>query len=368
MVALGGQGNESLRPGVPRGADFVAFWSAGALLADGEAAEVYSPQGLQTRQREFTSGRWRYRGLYPPPVYQAMEAAQPLGYGVAVALYLLLGAALVGLGTWLLAHALDLDPAIRRSAVLIASTGPFAIMSLLTGQSAGVWIALLGGGVLLLRRGRALAGGVVLGLLCAKPQFGGVAAVWLGLTGQGRALGGLVLGGAALVAGSLAWGGLEPWAAWLEFAAGDHLTTFAPLPHRSISLPALVTLPLQGWPPALPLSKALSGLGLVAAVILARGVFGQPPADPRWPRRAGLVLTALLLGLPHMMEYDLGMHGLLLVAAWPIARGRWLLLAVLLSPLLGEVSHHTHVALAPLLLAALAITLARAPGDRVELP
>lgn len=346
---------------MPKGADFVAFWTAGALLADGEPQAVYSPRGIQDGQREFYPGRWRYRGLYPPPIYQVMQAASPLGYLRGAQVYLLLGAALIGLGAWLLVVALGLGPPARGLAVLAAATGPFAVMALLTGQNAGIWLTLLGGGILLMRRGRGLAAGLVLGLLCAKPQFGAVVAAWLVLTGQGRALLGFVLGGAALVAVSVAWGGTEPWIAWLDFATGDHLTTFAPLPYRSISLPALVTLPLRGWPGAVPLSRALSGLGLVSALVLARGAFQLVPADARWPLRAGLVLSALLLSLPHMMEYDLGMHGLLLLAALPLARGRvgWLLAAVLLSPLLTEVAHHTHVPLAPLLLAALVVVCGR---------
>ncbi len=356
-AAFGGAGNESLRPGVAKGADFVAFWSAGALLAEGRVDAVYSPLGLRTEQQRTLPARWGYRGLYPPPLYQALEAAQPLGYVRAVQAHLILQVLLLGLGGWWLAAALGVDGSPRWTVAVASGAGPAALMNLLTGQAAGLWLAVLAGGVLLLRRGRPLLAGIVLGLLCAKPQFGFVAALWLALLGQRRALLGLALGGAGLLAASLAWGGTGPWAAWLDFLIGGHLGSFAPLPHRSASLPALLVVPLRAWSLALPLSRALSVLGLAWAAALAVRGAGLAPADPGWPLRAGLVLSALLLSLPHMMDYDAALHGLLLLAALPLARGRerWLLALAFAAPLLGEAARTLHVALIPAILLAVTV-------------
>jgi alpha-1,2-mannosyltransferase len=352
VAALGGEGNASLRSGVPKGADFLAFWTAGALLADGEPEAVYSPTGIPEKQRAFFPRRWKYRGLYPPPIYQAFEAAQPLGYRLAVLLWLLGGALLVALGGAFIADAVGLGGARRAAAIVAAGAGPFAIMNLLTGQAAGLWLVLLGGGILLLRRGRPLLAGIVLGLLCTKPQYGAVAALWLLLGGQWRAIGGFVLGGASLVGASVAWGGLEPWLAWLTFLGGDFLQGFAPVPFRNISLPALITVPFRGWAPAATLSKGLSLFGLAGTLWVARGLARRSPSDDRWPLHAGLVLSALLVSLPHMMDYDLGLHGLLLLGAapWIDRRNAWLYGAVLVVPLLGEVGRWTRVPVGPLIL------------------
>ncbi len=76
-----------------------------------------------------------------------------------------------------------------------------------------------------------------------------------------------------------------------------------------------------------------------------------------WPLRAGLVLSALLLSLPHMMDYDAALHGLLLLAALPLARGRerWLLALAFADPLLGEAARTLHVALIPAILLAVTV-------------
>lgn len=350
VVAFGGTGNESLRSGVPKGADFVAFFSAGSLLADGECEAVYSPSGIRERQRRFHPRRWNYRGLYPPPLYQAMEAAQPLPYPAAAALHLVGGSLLLAWAAWLLAGALGVD---RWTAVALGAAGPAALLNVLTGQLAGLWALLLAVGVVQLRAGRAVLAGFALGWLCAKPQYGAVVALWLLLIGQPRALFGFALGGAGLLAASLAWGGWAPWAAWLAFLGGDHLGGFAPVPWRSISLPGLVHVPFReaAWTPAL--ARGLSALALLAAVGVSSRARLDPSSDP-WPRRAGAVLSLLLFSLPHMVEYDLAMHGLLLLAAAPAARSpRGLLFAAaLLAPALGEVARLTSVPLLPLILGA----------------
>ena len=203
----------------------------------------------------------------------------------------------------------------------------------------------------------------MLGLLCAKPQYGAVAALWLILIRQPRALVGFAAGGAGLLGLSLLWGGVAPWAAWIDFVTGPHLHGYGPLPWRSLSLPAVLSLPLRGWGHAVAAGRILSIVALAAALVLALRRGRTPAAHRDWTLHAGLILSALLLALPHMMDYDLGMHGLLLCALLPRLRGRalWLLAFVALSPLFGEASRLLHVAIAPLLLCALAVHAARLP-------
>ena len=87
--------------------------------------------------------------------------------------------------------------------------------------------------------------------------------------------------------------------------------------------------------------------------------------DARWPLRTGLVLSVLLLGLPHMIEYDLGMHAVLslgiaaAVRTAPSRTGIAVLVLLWIAPALFPISTLLHVALGPLILTAAVLWGAR---------
>ncbi len=341
LSMFGGPPAGTIVQNVPRGADFLSFWGGATVLAERDPAALYDHPLLWKLEQDAAPTTIRFQNLYPPPIYQAVALLRPLGFTTAARLHLVLMTA------WMLAALALLVRAAPTVAVPdrrwtwgLLAVAPLVYTNLLTGQLGGVWLSLLIGGVLLLRRGAPVLGGVVLGVLCAKPSLGAAVAASLLLTSQWAALSGFALGGAAVLGLSLAADGIAPWQAWVEMMTGGRAGDFFVVPQRQLTLGSLLAFPLRdlGW--AKPAHRVGIGAGLLAATLLARRA-RIPVDEPRWPLRFGLVLSAMLLALPHMVDYDLGMHGLALLCSAslvPQARrprlGIALLCAVFFTPIL----------------------------------
>jgi hypothetical protein len=358
VSAFGGSGTQSIRKGVPKGADFLAFYTGGAILAQGHSEHLYERGYYRVTQQGIADSDVKYYAVYPPPLYVAMTAVQPLSYQRAAQLHLVTQALLIALAAWLLTSAVPELGTWRWPAFWLLTASPIAIMNTLTGQGAGWWLCLAGAGVLLIRRERPLLGGAVLGLLCAKPSLGAAVAAFLLLTGQLRAVAGFGLGGAGLLAGSLLAYGATPWVGWLEWMRSPAPAGFWPIPERQMTWRTLLGWPLRGsGVTGLVMPTVLAGGGLAVGA-LARRSWRLPVADPRWPLQAGLILSVALLCLPHMLEYDAAMHGLamlgvlLLLREHPSRVGAALLAGAWLAPLLFPVSKQLGFALGPFALTA----------------
>jgi len=363
LVVLGvstfaGPGSQSVRKGVPKAADFLAFYTGGAILAQGNGERLYERGFYRLTQDGIAESNVKYYAVYPPPLYVAMTTVQPLSYQRAAQLHLVAQTLLLALAAWLLISAVPELGDDRWTAFGLLAASPFAVMNTLTGQGAGFWLCGLAGGVLLLRRGRPLLGGLILGMLCAKPSLGLAVVGFLLLSGQWRAFLGFGLGGAGLLAGSLLWFGPEPWAAWIEWMRGPTPAGFWPMPERQMTWRTLLGWPLRATGLRHFIMPTVLVAGLLASVALARRTWRMPATDPRWPLQAGLILSVLLLCLPHMMEYDAGMHSmamlgmLLLVRERPRPTGIVLLTLAWLAPVLFPLSTPLGVALGPLALTA----------------
>lgn len=366
VAAFGGAGGESIRKGVPKGADFLAFFTGGVLLEEGHGDRLYD-RGLYRRtQDRYAPSAIKYYAVYPPPLYQAMSPLRRLGYERAAQLFLVGQVLLFALAAWILTGAVPELEDWRIPAFALMAASPVAMMNTLTGQGAGTWLALLAVGLALIRRDRPIVAGIVLGLLCAKPSLALAVAGFVVLTAQWRVLAGFAIGGALLVAGNVALHGLDPWFAWIEWMRSPAASGFWPIPQRQMTWRTLF-----GWP--IRSSVSLSGLimptvalgGLAVSAWLARRTWGIAPTNAAWPVRAGLVLSALLLTLPHMIEYDLGTHALLvlgfatLVRERPDRAGFAMLAAVYIAPFVFPLSEAVHVALGPLVMTVLLVVAAR---------
>ncbi len=353
---FGGPGSQSVRKGVPKAADFLAFYTGGTILTQGNGERLYDRGFYRLTQDGIAESNVKYYAVYPPPLYVAMATVQRLSYQRAAQLHLISQTLLVALAAWLLVSAVPELGADRWSAFGLLAASPFAVMNTLTGQGAGFWLCLLAGGVLLIRKGRPLLGGLVLGLLCAKPSLGLAVVGFLLFTGQWRAFLGFGFGGAALLAGSLLLYGPAPWIAWIEWMRGPTPGGFWPMPERQVTWRALVGWPLRATELRHFIMPSVLLAGLLASVALARRAWRMPATDPRWPLHAGLVLSVMLLCLPHMMEYDVGMHslamlGMLLLLQESPSRTEIALLALAwLAPVLFPLSTMLGVALGPLAL------------------
>ncbi len=312
-----GEAPPGVRAAVPLGGDLIAFW-AGARILEDRADELYHrPRVLADLQGLFPELPPRYRLAYPPPVYQATALLLPLGYRWAMALQLVAMALLFALGARALVAA---SPGLARHrgiAWALLAAGPPMVMTAVTGQLSGVWFALAAGATLAWVRGRRLTAGLLLGLLCAKPTVAAPVALALVLAGQGWTLVGFVAGGALLLAASLALGGADAWRAYLDLlrSTPDLTQRMWLHPDRQLTLRSLVALPARWGELAAPLGwigVALGG-GLCAAIAPRAWRCARDPrtAALGW----GLALSASLLAAPHLFDYDLGLHGPLLVAS-----------------------------------------------------
>ncbi len=303
------------------------------------------------RQKDFAKSPMRYYSAYPPPIYNAMARFQGTDYALAARVYLVLLALLTVTGCCLVAAALPELGSWQRPFAAAMALSPFAFMAMLSGQLAGLWLAIFGAGILLVRRGRPLVGGLVLGFLCAKPSIGVPVAGMLLLTGNFGAFGAFVGGGAGLLGLSLAADGAAPWIAFVDWVRGGGIGGFRPSSSRQMTLRILLVYPFRKTAAAGPLETAALLVGLVAAVTAARRIFRVPPDDARWPLGAGAVLSGLLVALPYYMGYDQGIHALsaagmlLALRAGDVGRPRlawFLLLAWVVAPFLHPLSQAAH--------------------------
>ncbi len=315
------------RPSVPLGGDLVAFWAGGALLqADGGGGTPYDrPAALALLARLFPESPPRYRLAYPPPIYQVFALGQFLTYPRAASLLVLGMAALYSLGVAALLAGFPSLRGRRAVAWALLWASPAAVMMSLTGQLSGAWVLIVGGAAWAWSRGRGVLAGLLLGLLWLKPTLAVPVGLGLVITGQGRALLGFVAGGALVLGVSLAAGGGELWQGYLEMVRGtpDLTQRMWVYPERQFTLRTLLSLPARHSGLAVPLGWGGIALGVTLCAALAPVTWraARRPATAMLAR--GAALSAALLAAPHLFDYDLGLHGIGLVAsACLLAEGR----------------------------------------------
>lgn len=312
-------------PNQCRGGDLVAFWGAAQLLDDGGGEDIYRFHETASYHREICPLRkMGMRVSYPPPVYTGFRAMLPLGYPLGARLLMVaLFAVLVGSAVVLpsLGRGANREERLVLAAAVVGS--PAAFILTVTVQLGAVWLAIAAGGFILLRRRHDLAGGVVLGLLCAKPTLAAAAFAALALTGRRRAALGWFLGGALLLMASLAAEGLVPWEAYVEFIKSPNATRDTWLgPWRHLTLRSGLAVHLK---PRSDTAMAMGNLGMVLGVGL--GVWVGVAARRARRHRDELddlfglaaVFSAFLLAMPHLLDYD----GVVFAPAW-LASAWWL--------------------------------------------
>lgn len=356
LATFAGPPEGTLVPNVPRGSDFLSFW-AGAVVLDEAPERLYDHTLLWQRMRDATSSTIRFQNLYPPTLYQAFRPLLSLEYATAARLHLIAGVLLLALGQWLLVLACPTLGVGRRLTWAAIAVSPVAYMNVLTGQLAGVWLVLVAGGVLLILRGKPVVGGLVLALLWTKISVAAAVAAALFLCGQWAALGAMAAWGILLLGGSLALDGTVPWHAWIDLMTGERMKNLFQVPQRQLTLSALVGWPLEETGIGPLAKRAGTAVGVGLAILLSARARRTPVTDARWPLRFGLVLSAMLLGLPHLVEYDGSLHGIGLLASAPLlARARrprlglGLLVACFATPVLHPAYAAVGVSVSALLL------------------
>jgi hypothetical protein len=318
------------------GFDWGLFYSQASAFAAGDIAAMYQVDRLNPylqRLTPFTTTPdvplLQWPSPYPPVLAALMAPLTflppPLAFGIWTALSL----ASAGHLLW---RVRQLMPAAGtgRLTLIFFTTLP-VLQTFLLGQPVLFLASAMAESYLALRRGADLRGGLWLGLLAIKPQYGLVLGLfllwkrrWWGVAGAAITVG-LVVGASALVAG--------PSAVWDYQSAVSAMGAFRDpyaVPGEMINWRSVIVnaRPAIGNTSGVLLFLALSALTVLATAWVTRGVW--VPRTAKLDLQLGAVITATFL-----VSYHSHMHGLVLLtvplaAMWCLSRKTsWLRLSIL---------------------------------------
>jgi hypothetical protein len=298
----GGQSMLIDRRGQPLATDFVTTYAAGVMARDRNAAEAYDHARLHAVEKAVVDNQdIPFFGWYYPPIFFLVA------FVVALLPYV---TALIALQ---IATFVPFALVVRRIAdhklallALLAFPGTF--VNLGHGQNGFLTAALLGGGLLALRRGPVLAG-ALFGLLAYKPQFAILIPIALIAGAHFRAF---VAAAATVVALSAVSALLFGVDAWHAFLASTGVTRALVLEQGGL-----------GWEKIQSVFSVVRSLGGgVTLAYVVQTIVSLPVAAAVawiWRGRAPMAVKAsalcvgTLLATPYMLDYDF------VVLALPIA-------------------------------------------------
>jgi alpha-1,2-mannosyltransferase len=283
--------------GRPLGTDFSGIFTAGREVDQGHPGEPYDVAAFRgDQERLFGPSEDFYVWLYPPYFLALAAVFGRLPYLVALVLW-----QAATLSLYLATVLAALRPArLPARPVLVASLAfPAVFINLMHGQNGFLSAALLGGGLVSLRR-RPLVAGLCFALLAYKPQFGVLLVPALLAGGYWRAGGAAAAGLAAITLASLAAFGTTPWQGFfshLEFTrmvVEQGAVGFA----KNESPFAAVRLLGGGSDLAYAAQGAITCALLVVVIFLWRSA-----ADFRL--KAASLMAASLIATPQAFDYDM---------------------------------------------------------------
>jgi alpha-1,2-mannosyltransferase len=303
--------------------DFVNFVAAARILRSGSC--LYCSAAQEAASHAVVGGPLTSHFVVfvsPPLVAAVFSPLSPMDPHVALAIFLGLSLAAIGLAAWLIATRWLPNLSILQRAVFVtaAVASAPAMWGIAIGQLDPLLFCAVVAGMTIWRRHPILAG-MLIGVLCIKPQLFVLVPValilsrnWRMMLGTGIAMAGLALTTLTL----MGWNHLLDWPHFV-------LSQYATVPAQSISVPLTIGRFVG--------SGALTGILALTLCALGVGVL--------WRRRDHLsdVGTAVALGItltmlasPHLLAYDTLF--LTIPLAW-MARtdwGRATALALALSP------------------------------------
>jgi len=343
--------------GKPLGTDFLAFWSAARLALAGTPEAAWNlTQITATERAAMPVDPGASSFLYPPPFLLACLPFGQLPYFAALPLWLMLTGAtyFAAVRLWLPVH---------RGTILTIAAFPAVVSNLGHGQNGFLTAALLGGGLWLLDR-RPWIAGLLLGALVIKPQLALAVPILLLAGGHKRALLAALASAATLCLAATFCFGVQVWQAFFDAAPlGRNI-----LDHGLVE-PGKMVSPFAAFRVLhAPAALAYSAQILVAAAAgLAVAYLARTRNVPAGGQAAFAVAATLLMS-PFLLDYDLTAAAIPL--AWLFAESLrrgfrpWeksvLALAYVLPLVARPIALATGVPIAPFILAALALAVARA--------
>lgn len=292
---------------VPIGADFVAFYGAGAIVAGGDGAHLYDLQ-RQLAAQVHTLARKDFAGFqpYPYPAFvaapYAVLARMPFLWAYAINTILLLAAIIASVG---LLRPVSLTVAERPLLVALAMLAWLPLSTaILGGQPVAFALLCFAGAYASLRRGRDVPVGIWLGLLLYKPQLAVPLLALLLWRRRWRVVVAAAAIGTALALIGVAAAGPDWPRHFVAFTNGAAYTTNEAHVNR-YKVISLLGIAEHAFGPQSVWAYAVAGwLGVGAVALLLRGWRSAQADGPAFPLQLGLAIVVTLLISPHALFYD----------------------------------------------------------------
>lgn len=278
--------------GQPLGHHFIAFWGASRLALDGLTSSLFDAGAILAAER------------LAIPLLQTSVT----WHGAPTSLFLILPLALLpyslSLAVWTLGGLTALASVLRKMApqpqtVLLLFAFPGTFINLFQGQSGFIVAAIMGGALLLLER-KPIRAGILIGLLCIRPQFLPVVLIALACGRHWTALAAASATATVFMLFSLLTFGMQPWIAfWDDMVMLRGLLDHGALPLTNMpSVYATFRLLGLGAGPA----YAMHFIVALCATALTGVIWWR---NPSLPLRAAILVTATLIATPTIFDYDL---------------------------------------------------------------
>ena len=346
-------------PGLRIGVDFAAFWTAGRLALDGQAADAYGDAGRQAMAALL--GGTKYAPFFYPPT--------GLLLWVPFALLPFAAATAIWIAGTTAAYTVAIRVVLKARSYVAALAFPGAVIAAFFGQNAMLSAALFGGAAATLERSPLLAG-VFIGCLAYKPQLAVLAPLALIVAGRWRAFFAATVTVAILVAASATAFGRDAWSGFIVSLAGATAwnANGAPGFNKFSSPYAAIRLLGGSATTAWVVQGVLAALAIVVLIAVLR----------RRPGGAGeiaMLVVATGFCVPFLGIYDVVLF--MVAGAWLVSeanRTAWLsyervtLVLLFLSPIAILVLMTRGIPLAPVALAILAGLVIRRVFRPVSVP
>jgi alpha-1,2-mannosyltransferase len=339
------------------GPDFVNPWAASSLALEGRPQDVYVPARHLAAERAATNNdKVGYIAWFYPPTYLVIDLPLALiPYRWSLLAWLLVTLAAYCTVIWAIFPDAD--------ALWIALAFPGTALNALAGQNGFLITALLGAGLVLLRK-KPIRAGVMFGLLTFKPQIGFLVPLVLIASRRWRAFAAAAFTAAAFAAISLLMFGIGTWAAFIRSVAE---TTHEVLDNGAMGFGKMQSvfagIRLIGFGPS-PAYAVQTAAALISAAIVV-GIWLSHRVS--FEIKAAALVTAALLVTPYVVDYDLVL--LALPIAWMVRDGlqrgflSWekpiLLVTWLLPAFARLLALRESIPLAPLVITTLLACIAR---------
>lgn len=287
------------RSGAHFGLDFGNFWSGGRMALEGRVGDGYKPDAYKALLAAWLAPATLFTNFsYPPSLLPLLTPFAALPYLASYALW-----SLLGIAAFVIA-ALGRIPQ-KRDAMLVAVLviAPVTVSNLVFGQIAP-FMTLLFVAAFRVLPARPILGGVLIGLMTVKPQFGVLVPVFLLAIGAWRTIAAATLTALALVALSAALFGVAPWHAYLTDTAA--LQWHYIMVMDDFYAINMVTPYGALWATGVPFAIALKMQWVIsAATVAATWAVARGNAD--WPLKIAILALGSVMAVPYMLGSDLAL-------------------------------------------------------------